>query len=205
MIEIGMDNWTRFTDYRVYEWFWVCLRSWPAERKARLCSLPRARHIPANGSKDLQGSDGPRRFTNEKSGDPGGYPKSHTCFYRLDLPLYDDYEGLERKLRSTIRCVVPLFSVRVCLWGRSYGDGRIWPGARYYRVKMPAFSRAHTHWLGNGFRVCTYQCSFAQFFFPLFYDMISYRPHYCYCTNGKYERLLVPELSPSCSCVILCL
>ena len=38
-----MDDWTRFMDYRGYEetdrvieWFWTCLRSWRAERKARL-------------------------------------------------------------------------------------------------------------------------------------------------------------------------
>ena len=43
MTEIDTDDWTRFTNYsgyqkadRVMEWFWTCLRSWPAERKARL-------------------------------------------------------------------------------------------------------------------------------------------------------------------------
>jgi hypothetical protein len=36
-----------------------------------------------NGFKDLQGSDGPRRFTIEKSGDPSQLPKSHTCFNRV--------------------------------------------------------------------------------------------------------------------------
>ena len=43
MTEIDMDDWTRFMDYRGYEetdrvieWFWTCLRSWRAERKARL-------------------------------------------------------------------------------------------------------------------------------------------------------------------------
>ncbi|KAI9435078.1 hypothetical protein H4582DRAFT_1972700, partial [Lactarius indigo] len=75
MTEIDMDDWTRFTDYRGYEktdrvieWFWACLRSWPAERKARLL---------------------------------------HTCFNRLDLPPYEDYESLERKLRFAIEfCVI---------------------------------------------------------------------------------------------------
>jgi E3 ubiquitin-protein ligase NEDD4 len=46
MTEIDMDDWTRFTDYRGYEktdrvieWFWACLRSWPAERKARCTAV----------------------------------------------------------------------------------------------------------------------------------------------------------------------
>ena len=114
MTEIDMDDWTRFTDYRGYEktdrvieWFWACLRSWPTERKARLLQFTTGTsRVPVNGFKDLQGSDGPRRFTIEKSGDPNGLPRSHTCFNRLDLPPYEDYESLERKLRFAIECVL---------------------------------------------------------------------------------------------------
>ena len=62
--------------------------------------------MPVNGFKDLQGSDGPRRFTIEKSGDPAGLPRSHTCFNRLDLPPYTDYESLEQKLLFAIECGV---------------------------------------------------------------------------------------------------
>lgn len=58
--------------------------------------------MPVNGFKDLQGSDGPRHFTIEKSGDPNGLPRSHTCFNRLDLPPYTDYESLESKLLFAI-------------------------------------------------------------------------------------------------------
>jgi len=110
MTEIDMDDWTRFTDYRGYEktdrvieWFWACLRSWPSERKARLLQFTTGTsRVPVNGFKDLQGSDGPRRFTIEKSGDPNGLPRSHTCFNRLDLPPYEDYEILEKKLLFAI-------------------------------------------------------------------------------------------------------
>ena len=62
--------------------------------------------MPVNGFKDLQGSDGPRRFTIEKSGDPHGLPRSHTCFNRLDLPPYQDYESLESKLLFAIEYVL---------------------------------------------------------------------------------------------------
>ncbi|KAK7056861.1 hypothetical protein VNI00_002578 [Paramarasmius palmivorus] len=106
MSEIDMDDWSKFTDYRGYEktdqvieWFWQCIRSWPAERKSRLLQFTTGTsRVPVNGFKDLQGSDGPRRFTIEKSGDPQGLPRSHTCFNRLDLPPYTDYESLEQKL-----------------------------------------------------------------------------------------------------------
>ena len=107
------DDWTKFTDYRGYErtdqvieWFWQCLRSWPSERKARLLQFTTGTsRVPVNGFKDLQGSDGPRRFTIEKSGDPSQLPKSHTCFNRIDLPPYKDYATLEAKLTLAVECV----------------------------------------------------------------------------------------------------
>ncbi|RQM05555.1 hypothetical protein DH86_00001575 [Scytalidium sp. 3C] len=58
--------------------------------------------IPVNGFKDLQGSDGPRRFTIEKQGDVGNLPKSHTCFNRLDLPSYRTLEELQHKLTLAV-------------------------------------------------------------------------------------------------------
>jgi len=110
MSEIDVDDWIKYTDYRGYEmndevvqWFWKCIRSWPAERKSRLLQFTTGTsRIPVNGFKDLQGSDGPRRFTIEKSGDPSQLPKSHTCFNRLDLPPYKDYASLEQKLTLAV-------------------------------------------------------------------------------------------------------
>ena len=88
---VDVDDWTKHTDYRGYDindqvikWFWECIRSWPPERKSRLLQFATGTsRIPVNGFKDLQGSDGPRRFTIEKSGDPSQLPKSHTCFNRV--------------------------------------------------------------------------------------------------------------------------
>lgn len=107
------DDWSKFTDYRGYEmtdeviqWFWQCVRGWPAERKSRLLQFATGTsRIPVNGFKDLQGSDGPRRFTIEKSGDPSQLPKSHTCFNRIDLPPYRDYATLEHKLTLAVEYV----------------------------------------------------------------------------------------------------
>ena len=104
------DDWNKFTDYRGYEtsdqviqWFWQCIRSWPPEKQSRLLQfVTGTSRIPVNGFKDLQGSDGPRRFTIEKSGDPSQLPKSHTCFNRIDLPPYTDYASLEYKLTLAV-------------------------------------------------------------------------------------------------------
>ncbi|KAJ3033576.1 hypothetical protein HDV00_006062 [Rhizophlyctis rosea] len=108
--DIDVDDWKKHTDYRGYtendevvQWFWKALRTWDGEKKARLLQfVTGTSRIPVNGFKDLQGSDGPRRFTIEKSGEEGMLPKSHTCFNRLDLPPYKSSAALEGKLTIAI-------------------------------------------------------------------------------------------------------
>ncbi|KAF1814523.1 E3 ubiquitin-protein ligase hula [Eremomyces bilateralis CBS 781.70] len=108
--DIDVDDWKKHTDYRGYTEndevivsFWKCIRSWDAEQKSRLLQFATGTsRIPVNGFKDLQGSDGPRRFTIEKAGEPGQLPKSHTCFNRLDLPPYKTGEALNQKLTIAV-------------------------------------------------------------------------------------------------------
>lgn len=65
-----------------------CIRSWDAEQKSRLLQFATGTsRIPVNGFKDLQGSDGPRRFTIEKSGSDKALPKSHTWCVPTDFPI----------------------------------------------------------------------------------------------------------------------
>lgn len=84
--EIDVDDWKKHTDYRGYtesdevvQNFWQTVRSWDGEQKSRLLQFTTGTsRIPVNGFKDLQGSDGPRRFTIEKAGEVGNLPKAHT-------------------------------------------------------------------------------------------------------------------------------
>ncbi|KAK9459418.1 uncharacterized protein V1516DRAFT_687172 [Lipomyces oligophaga] len=108
--DIDVDDWKRHTDYRGYsesdeviQWFWKCVRSYKQEQRARLLQFTTGTsRIPVNGFKDLQGSDGPRRFTIEKAGETNALPKSHTCFNRVDLPAYKDYDSLVQKLTLAV-------------------------------------------------------------------------------------------------------
>lgn len=92
--DIDVEDWKKHTDYRGYQEqdeviqnFWKIVRTWDAEQKSRLLQFTTGTsRIPVNGFKDLQGSDGPRRFTVEKSGDPAALPKSHT-WYVFQVPL----------------------------------------------------------------------------------------------------------------------
>lgn len=84
--EIDVDDWKKHTDYRGYtesdevvQNFWKVVRSWDGEQKSRMLQFTTGTsRIPVNGFKDLQGSDGPRRFTIEKAGELVNLPKAHT-------------------------------------------------------------------------------------------------------------------------------
>lgn len=94
LTSLSRDDWNKFTDYRGYEvndeviqWFWKIVRSWPAEKKSRLLQFATGTsRIPVNGFKDLQGSDGPRRFTIEKSGDVSALPKRWVTSHQIWAP-----------------------------------------------------------------------------------------------------------------------
>ncbi|ORZ21534.1 hypothetical protein BCR42DRAFT_407718 [Absidia repens] len=109
--EIDVDDWEKYTVYRGYteqdetiRWFWKCVRSWDNEKKSRLLQFTTGTsRIPINGFKDLHGSDGPRQFTIEKSSDlDGGLPKAHTCFNRIDMPIYRTYDVFVAKLSLAV-------------------------------------------------------------------------------------------------------
>jgi len=108
--EIDIEDWKKHTDYRGYQesddaiqWFWKTVSEWDNEQRARLLQFTTGTsRIPVNGFKDLQGSDGPRRFTIEKAGEIQQLPKSHTCFYRVDLPPYTDVDSLKQKLTLAV-------------------------------------------------------------------------------------------------------
>lgn len=108
--DIDVDDWKKHTDYRGYQEgdeviqnFWKIIRTWDAEQKSRLLQFATGTsRIPVNGFKDLQGSDGPRRFTIEKAGEINALPKSHTCFNRLDLPPYKSHDTLQQKLSTAV-------------------------------------------------------------------------------------------------------
>ncbi|KAI9188211.1 hypothetical protein H9P43_002602 [Blastocladiella emersonii ATCC 22665] len=110
LAEIDMDDWKKHTDYRGYAesdevvmWFWKCVKAWDNEKRARFLQFATGTsRIPVNGFKDLQGSDGPRRFTIEKAGEENALPKAHTCFNRIDLPAYKSYDVLVSKLSMAV-------------------------------------------------------------------------------------------------------
>ena len=108
--DMDVDDWKKHTDYRGYtesdevvQMFFKLISSWDNEKRARLLQFATGTsRIPIGGFKDLQGSDGPRRFTIERAGEVTQLPKAHTCFNRIDLPPYTSYDELEKKLTYSV-------------------------------------------------------------------------------------------------------
>eukprot|EP00934_Nitzschia_sp_Nitz4_P003544 Nitzschia sp. Nitz4//scaffold330_size19141//9624//12045//NITZ4_008746-RA/size19141-snap-gene-0.27-mRNA-1//-1//CDS//3329548160//3534//frame0 len=114
--EIDMKDWMEHTEYSgEYEetgpnhetcnWFWEVVTDLDQEMKARLLQFVTGTSgVPSRGFGVLQGNDGNiRKFTIH--GVPVEtclYPRAHTCFNRIDLPLFDSKEELEEKLKLAV-------------------------------------------------------------------------------------------------------
>jgi E3 ubiquitin-protein ligase NEDD4 len=103
----GRDDWVKFMKYRGCEVddeviLEACTFVATGAAIASTTVRDGTTRIPVFGFKDLQGPDGPRRFTIEKAGDPDQLPKRHTPFNRIDLPPYKDYASLEFRLTLAV-------------------------------------------------------------------------------------------------------
>lgn len=104
--DVNVNDWKSNTVYKNYsendqvvQWFWQIVESLSAEEKSRLLQfVTGTSRVPVNGFKDLHGSDGPRKFCIEKVNSLDKLPVAHTCFNRLDLPTYSNYDVMKQKL-----------------------------------------------------------------------------------------------------------
>jgi hypothetical protein len=122
---IEVEDWKKHTEYSgEYEqtngdhpaclWFWEVVSEFDHEMQARLLQFVTGTSgVPARGFGVLQGNDGNiRKFTIH--GLELGfclYPRAHTCFNRLDLPLYTTKEELEERLRLAVTMVATGFDI----------------------------------------------------------------------------------------------
>lgn len=115
--EINLEDWKTHTRYKglfefaganheVVKWFWeVVEHDFDQEMRARLLQFSTGTSgVPARGFNYLQGIDGNiKKFTIQGiSCDVSVFPKSHTCFNRIDLPEYRTKEDLKQKLTIAI-------------------------------------------------------------------------------------------------------
>ena len=108
--DIDVDAWRRSTVYKgafaaagkdhdVVAWFWDILKTWDRDRLALLLQwCTGTSRVPVQGFEHLMGRDGARRpFTlTSVPLETAIFPRAHTCFNRIDLPLFETKEALER-------------------------------------------------------------------------------------------------------------
>eukprot|EP01134_Creolimax_fragrantissima_P006842 CFRG6842T1 len=110
-INIDVDDWKANTTYKdtdvdddIVKWFWKIVEESNRDLCLRILQfVTGTQRIPTEGFQALQGTDGPRRFCIQKTGDVNNLPTSHTCFNRLDLPPYADFEIFQTKLITAVQ------------------------------------------------------------------------------------------------------
>ncbi|KAL9184141.1 hypothetical protein ACHAXT_002227 [Thalassiosira profunda] len=114
---IDIDDWMENTTYqgrfeqkgessKTCRWFWeVVQNEFDQETRARLLQFATGTSgVPARGFSVLQGNDGTiKKFCiNGISKEHSLYPRSHTCFNRIDLPVYSSKDELREKLKVAL-------------------------------------------------------------------------------------------------------
>ncbi|KAH9514418.1 E3 ubiquitin-protein ligase smurf1 [Bulinus truncatus] len=112
--KIDLDDWKKHTrlkhctaETNIVRWFWRAVENFDDEMRARLLQfVTGSSRVPLQGFKALQGSTGaagPRLFTiHQVDICTDNLPKAHTCFNRLDIPPYENFE----KFLSKLTCAV---------------------------------------------------------------------------------------------------
>ncbi|DAZ94948.1 TPA: hypothetical protein N0F65_000327 [Lagenidium giganteum] len=93
----------------VIQWFWLVIEGLTAEERARLLQFTTGTsRVPVEGFKGLMSSSGiihPFTIQLVRRGKKVSdlFPKAHTCFNRLDLPMYNNMEELENYLSMVMQ------------------------------------------------------------------------------------------------------
>jgi len=114
--DIDLEDWKEHTEYsgecdhvggdhQVCIWFWEVVGEFDRETKARLLQFVTGTSgVPSRGFGVLQGNDGNvRKFTIHGVGvNVCLYPRAHTSFNRIDLPMYETRQDLKEKLKLAV-------------------------------------------------------------------------------------------------------
>ena len=116
LVDIDVNDWRRHTEYLgdyarrgeshpVIKWFWQCVSSFSGEERVRLLQFATGcSRVPAQGFKNLMSNDGRYRQFNIQSvrKSESMYPRAHTCFNKLDLPMYSSQAELDAYLSMVV-------------------------------------------------------------------------------------------------------
>lgn len=114
--EVDVQDWEKFTIYRgvfkeqgekhqVMQWFWSLVEAMDGKERSMLLQYTTGTpNVPVRGFEDLQGGDGNLLFNIESIEKTMSiFPRAHTCFNRLEMPLYDSKEEMEKFLTEAMK------------------------------------------------------------------------------------------------------
>lgn len=111
---IDMNDWIDNTEYtgdfagmpnhKVVQWFWEIVREFEHEQKAKLLQFVTGTSgVPVTGFQSLQGNDGNiRKFCMHGDKNVKVFPRAHTCFNRIDMPIYKSKAEMSKYLTMAI-------------------------------------------------------------------------------------------------------
>jgi E3 ubiquitin-protein ligase NEDD4 len=111
---IDMPDWVKYTEYtgeftnkpnhKVVTWFWDIVGGFEHEQKAKLLQFVTGTSgVPVQGFAFLQGNDGNiRKFTLHGDSNVKVFPRAHTCFNRIDMPIYKSKAEMSKYMSMAI-------------------------------------------------------------------------------------------------------
>ena len=105
---------TKKADHTVVQWFWEALRGFTPEQRAQLLQWTTGHaRVPVQGFSHLMGRDGVlRKFTlTSVELSQAVYPRAHTCFNRIDVPLYETKQDLVKGFEFVLELGDQTFSM----------------------------------------------------------------------------------------------
>ncbi|EGB06937.1 hypothetical protein AURANDRAFT_71870 [Aureococcus anophagefferens] len=123
--ELDVDSWMAHAQYRgdfaekgadhdVVRWFWDAVRAMDGATRSQLLQWTTGHgRVPVQGFSHLMGRDGALRpFTlTSVALSAATFPRAHTCFNRIDLPLYEDPEKLAAAIKFVLEFGDETFSM----------------------------------------------------------------------------------------------
>ena len=123
--EIDVDDWMKHTEYlgeykrlgashRVVRWIWAAVNNMSNEERVKLLQFATGcSRLPVQGFKALQSNDGNYRKFNLQSVSriTSCYPRAHTCFNKIDLPVYKSQGELEAYLSIVVNMEITGFTM----------------------------------------------------------------------------------------------
>lgn len=113
--KVDVDDWRKNVTYRgefkdtgedhqVIQWFWEVVSEFESQDRSKLLQyITGSSRVPMSGFKGFEEGDSLLISIESISPEESVFPRAHTCFNRLELPLYTDKEELRKRVSEAMQ------------------------------------------------------------------------------------------------------